>query len=409
MPTLIDRVSAWYRSIFVAISLAWGSTLGCWVGAQEWSDSVLPISLNVGYAVRLVDLNKDHRLDIAIVDSKRIVWLENPTWQTHVIWETPNAPADNVCFAPHDIDGDGDIDFAVGYDWQPNNTASGGAVGWLECPVDPRTEWQHHPLTNNEPTTHRMQWADIDGDQRKELVVAPLKGKNAAAPGWDQVGVRLSRWDVPNNPQAEWPNTTIENTLPVMHNFQVLDFDRDGRDDLLLASFEGAHLWSRKGKESERTLLHLGTGHEGRAPEKGASEIRLGRIDSQRRFIATVEPWHGNFIVVYEEPTSSLTGTLWPRQVIDDQLKWGHSVACANLDDDQADELIIGVRDESTPHRCGVRLYDRRPDGSWHRTLIHPGQVAVEDLAVGDLDGDGRNEIVAVGRATKNAVIYRAR
>jgi hypothetical protein len=71
--------------------------------------------------------------------------------------------------------------------------------------------------------------------------------------------------------------------------------------------------------------------------------------------------------------------------------------------------LIIGVRDESTPHRCGVRMYDRQPDGSWQRTLIHPGQVAVEDLAVGDLDGDGRNEIVAVGRATKNAVVYRVK
>jgi hypothetical protein len=122
-----------------------------------------------------------------------------------------------------------------------------------------------------------------------------------------------------------------------------------------------------------------------------------------------VEPWHGNFIVVYEEPITPSTGTLWPRNVIDAQLKWGHAVACANVDDDEADELIIGVRDESTPHRCGVRMYDRQPDGSWQRTLIHPGQVAVEDLAVGDLDGDGRNEIVAVGRATKNAVVYRVK
>jgi hypothetical protein len=254
-----------------------------------------------------------------------------------------------------------------------------------------------------------MQWADIDGDQRKELIVAPLKGKNAAAPPWDQVGVRLSRWDVPLNPRAEWPNTTLENTLPVMHNFQVLDFDRDGRDDLLLASFEGVHLWSHSVVKTDRTLLHLGTGHAGRAPDKGASEIRLGRIDAQQRFIATVEPWHGNFIVVYEEPITPSTGTLWPRNVIDAQLKWGHAVACANVDDDEADELIIGVRDESTPHRCGVRMYDRQPDGSWQRTLIHPGQVAVEDLAVGDLDGDGRNEIVAVGRATKNAVVYRVK
>jgi hypothetical protein len=42
----------------------------------------------------------------------------------------------------------------------------------------------------------------------------------------------------------------------------------------------------------------------------------------------------------------------------------------------------------------------------WRRTLIDPAGVAVEDLAAADLDGDGRQDIVAVGRATKNVRIY---
>jgi hypothetical protein len=32
--------------------------------------------------------------------------------------------------------------------------------------------------------------------------------------------------------------------------------------------------------------------------------------------------------------------------------------------------------------------------------------VAVEDIAVSDFDGDGKPDIIAVGRATHNAVIY---
>ena len=67
---------------------------------------------------------------------------------------------------------------------------------------------------------------------------------------------------------------------------------------------------------------------------------------------------------------------------------------------------MVGVRDNAdAPHRCGIRIYDFAGD-KWERTLVEPGQVAVEDMVVADLDGDGRKDIIAVGRATHNAVIY---
>ena len=45
-------------------------------------------------------------------------------------------------------------------------------------------------------------------------------------------------------------------------------------------------------------------------------------------------------------------------------------------------------------------------NGKWNRQLLDPGSVACEDLAVGDLNGDGKLDIVAVGRATHNVKIY---
>ena len=38
----------------------------------------------------------------------------------------------------------------------------------------------------------------------------------------------------------------------------------------------------------------------------------------------------------------------------------------------------------------------------WVRKIIEDGGVATEDMAAADLDGDGKIDIVAVGRKTKN-------
>jgi hypothetical protein len=176
-------------------------------------------------------------------------------------------------------------------------------------------------------------------------------------------------------------------------------------------SFEGVSLLERG--DDGRWQRHLiGTGNQETSPNRGASEIKLGRLATGKRYIATIEPWHGHQVVVYTEPEDTGPDAyrqMWTRHVLDEQLAWGHAVWCANLDGDDDEELIIGVRDDqSDSHRRGVRIYDPSGDSpaDWQRQIVDPGGVAIEDLTAGDLDGDGKADIVAVGRQTRNVKIY---
>ena len=60
--------------------------------------------LTVGYAVVIADVNDDGKPDIVVVDSKRVIWYENPSWKCRTIITGKTKP-DNVCIAPLDIDG----------------------------------------------------------------------------------------------------------------------------------------------------------------------------------------------------------------------------------------------------------------------------------------------------------------
>jgi hypothetical protein len=365
--------------------------------------------LSIGYAVLLVDVNGDGKKDIVVVDTNRVLWYENPTWKRHIIIAGQTKP-DNVCIAAYDVDGDGQIDFVLGADWKGANPKTEGTLQWLKRGKSLDEPWTVYPI-GAEPTVHRIRFADLDGDGRPELIVAPLVGRNSTAKkNWMDGPVRMLAYQIPKDPVHDrWVPEVLDESLHVVHNFWPIQSARGRGMDLLCASYEGVTLLRPDplGKWSRR---QLGEGNQANPKSnRGSSEIKEGKLKNGTRFLATIEPWHGNQVVVYTPPRDPKQ--LWQRHVLDEQLKWGHAVWCADLDGDGSDELIIGVRDNlgnEPPRRCGVRIYKALDDTGdrWGRNIVEAGGVAVEDLAAADLDNDDRVDLVAVGRQTHNVRIY---
>ncbi len=384
--------------------------------------------LKIGYAVIVVDIDGDKKPDIVVVDQHKVVWYKNPgkqngEWKKYTILDGKTRP-DNVCIAAIDIDGDGLPELVVGAAWKPFDTTNPAQLVWLKRGKNVTDEWTVYELPCDEPTVHRVRVFDIDGTGKPQIVMVPLMGRGATAKGlWtDGKPVRVVALKVPaKDPEKKenWKTEVLSEELNVCHNFCPADFiySTEGRggpisSNILVTSYDGVHLIA-SGKD-KWTTTKIGAGNQANLKgNRGASEIKIGRVGERAEVIATIEPWHGNQVVTYTPPKAG--EKLWERHVIDEQLRWGHAVWFADLDGDGTDELIIGVRDDPNPkvgdtfkERRGGRVY-KCTDGKgakWERHVLDDGGVAVEDLTAADLDGDGKIDIIAVGRQTGNVKIY---
>ena len=342
----------------------------------------------VVYAILVADVNVDGRPDVVAINPTQLAWFENPGWQRHVVLDGAT-PADNVCIAAADVDGDGRPEIAVGAAWNPRNTSSGGTLHLAtRTTPDGRAPWTVRQI-GEEPTLHRIRWADVEGDGRPELVVTPLHGRGTSPPDWEGPGARIRIFRPPPADHA-WRTDTIDDTRHILHNLLVADFDAGSAgDEIVTASREGLTVFARTVDGAWRRTL-VGKGAPG--------EVALGRVGGVR-LLATVEPWHGTSLVVYRE-----TATLpWPRTTVESAIKGGHALGWADFDGDGDDELAAGWRDGDV----GLALYEIGADGGRRaRHMVDAGGVAVEDLAAADLDGDGRPELIAGGRRTANLRIY---
>jgi hypothetical protein len=352
---------------------------------SQWHAATVVDSMHMGYQIVAADLNRDGRPDIIEVDERgtELAWYENPTWERHVI--VSNVPR-TINLDLYDYDGDGIPEIAMGHNFETAPEKSIGNVLILKSGPDPRQPWTAREI-DRVPTVHRVRWIDLKGDGKKVLLVAPMIGMQAKPPDYaDNVPIYLYR-------PGEWKRELFtERPRGILHSILPVHWKGPG-EQLMTADFLGIRVFLPEGP------VGIGKGDPRPCPQCGTSEIKIGHL-GKRRFIAAIEPWHGNQVVVYTED-----GSKWTRNVIEDGMTNGHALAVGDLDGDGRDEIVAGFRGQ------GFQLYvftaadaaGRR----WTRHVLDAGGMAAADCKIADFDGNRRPAVACSGASTANVKLYR--
>jgi hypothetical protein len=359
----------------------------------KFQEQIIDANISIGYGLALGDVDGDGKPDILLADKKQFVWYRNGDWKRFVMIENLTEQ-DNVCIAARDIDGDGKVEVAVGAQWNPGETSDtlkSGSVHYLIRPKDPTQLWQAVRL-HHEPTVHRMRWVKT-ADGKFHLLVVPLHGRGNK--NGEGEGVKIMAYQFPKNPRSSWTITTINNAMHLTHNFEIAEKVTSERTNLYIAGKEGVRLI-----EGFSGKADAGNAFRTTSAGLAAGEVRIGSFGKEK-FLATIEPMHGVAVAVYYGQNTT-------RKVLDEQLKEGHALATADFFGIGSDQVVAGWRAPNAQNKVGIKLYvPRNKSGTeWDSHWIDENGMATEDLQVLDLNADGKPDIVASGRATKNLKIY---
>lgn len=211
-----------------------GKGLGTFIKTQ--------IAEKQGHGVGFGDLNGDGRGDFIISSG----WLEAPKdvmkdkWIAHNDFSFEDA---SVPMIVADVNGDSKNDIIVGQahsyglDWYEQTTKS-GKIGWIKHNIDPFNS-----------QFHTMDWVDLDGDGKMELVTGKrYRAHNGGDPGEkDMVGLYYFQW----NGEAFVKQIISHGPYGVGKGigvyFSIADLRGTGRKDIIVAGKDGLCVFFNEG------------------------------------------------------------------------------------------------------------------------------------------------------------------
>ena len=299
----------------------------------------------------LADVNGDGALDVVIAErgQNRIVALLAPKWQEQVL-RTDIAPTTGIAAA--DVSGDAKVDLVVATD---TGVVVLEAPGWQLVEVGPGN-------------MHDVKVADLDGDGRVDII-----GRNQTAFRKQPPTIALY-----TRGESGWSVTQLE--APEGEALEVTDVDGDGRVDIVANS-----VWYRNSGEAGRFERHV-YADDWKWPH---ASIAVGRIDADDRkdiVLAPAELAGDRYRVSWFSQPADATQPWTEHVLIKDIEAVQHGLALADFDgDERADIAMAQMHQGANPD--AVAVFVNAGAAQWPR--IELSKSGSHNLQVGDLDGDG--------------------
>lgn len=186
------------------------------------------------------DINGDGRGDFVVTKG----WIENKgnqPWELHEDFDLGTA---SVPILVVDVNGDRLTDLVVGqgHDY---------GLHWYEqIRVEGKISWKKHSIDEQNSQYHTMEWADIDGDGKPDLVTGKrYRAHNGKDPGSDDnVGLYYFTWNgsgfdkhiIADGPAGVGKGTGLY--------FRLADLRATGRLDIVVAGKDGLAVFFNEGK-----------------------------------------------------------------------------------------------------------------------------------------------------------------